>query len=251
MNLGRGPCIVSSMYSANKTLRKVKATVSRYEMIQPGDLVVVGVSGGPDSVCLLHILQRLKKELEMALLVAHFDHGLRPGEDDSETRFVASLAASMGLPFETEKARSLLRRTAGSLEEAARNARYRYLEKLRKKHDARKIALAHQLNDQAETILMRLLRGSGPSGLGGIPPSRDRVIIRPLIEISRKEIETYIKGQSLSYVTDSSNLQPLFLRIGSVSSFFPCLRNTSLAWWNAWPKRPGSCGMKTITSNRS
>jgi tRNA(Ile)-lysidine synthase len=200
------------MYSAKKTLQKVRATISRYEMIQPGDLVVVAVSGGPDSVCLLHILHTLKEELGMGLLAAHYDHGLRPGEDASETRFVASLAESMSLPFETEKTGSLLRRKTASLEEAARNARYRFLEKVRKKHRAQKIALAHQLNDQAETVLMRLLRGSGPSGLGGIPPCRDQVIIRPLIEINRKEVEAYISAQNLSYVIDSSNLQASFLR---------------------------------------
>jgi tRNA(Ile)-lysidine synthase len=223
----RAPCAgtVLSMNLANKTLRKVKATLSRYEMIQPGDLIVVGVSGGPDSVCLLHILHRLKNELKVALLVAHFDHGLRPGEDAPETRFVASLAESMGLPFETEKARSLLRQSIGSQEEAARNARYRFLEKMRKRHGAREIALAHHLNDQAETILMRLLRGSGPSGLGGIPPCRDRVIIRPLIEINRKEVEAYVKAQGLSYVTDSSNLQTLFLRNRIRIELLPLLEN--------------------------
>ena len=200
------------MDSAQKILKKVKATISRYEMFQPGDLVVVAVSGGPDSVCLLHILHTLRKELGINLLVAHYDHGLRPGEDASETRLVTSLAESMGVLFETEKAKSLLRRRTPSLEEAARNARYRFLEKVRREHDAQKIALAHQLNDQAETVLMRLLRGSGPSGLGGIPPCRDQVIIRPLIEISRKEVEAYIKARKLSYVVDSSNLQASFLR---------------------------------------
>ena len=200
------------MDSAQKILKKVKATISRYEMFQPGDLVVVAVSGGPDSVCLLHILHTLRKELGINLLVAHYDHGLRPGEDASETRFVTSLAESMAVPFETERAKSLLHRRTPSLEEAARNARYRFLEKVRREHDAQKIALAHQLNDQAETVLMRMLRGSGPSGLGGIPPCRDQVIVRPLIEVSRKEVEAYIKARKVSYVVDSSNLQASFLR---------------------------------------
>lgn len=203
---------IRTMYSPRETVRKVKATISRYEMFRPEDLVVVAVSGGPDSVCLLHILHALKEELGISILAAHYDHGLRPGEDTSETRFVASLAESLSAPLETEKGRSLVRRKRASLEETARNARYRFLEKVRKKHDAQKIALAHQLNDQAETVLMRLLRGSGPSGLGGIPPCRDRVIVRPLIEIGRKEVESYIKARALSYVVDSSNLQASFLR---------------------------------------
>lgn len=200
------------MHYAQKTLHKVKATISRYEMFKPGELVVVALSGGPDSVCLLHILHSLKEQLGISLVAAHYDHGLRPSEDASETRFVTSLAGSMAVPFETEKARSLLRRRTASVEEAARNARYHFLERVMKKHGAQKVALAHQLNDQAETVLMRLLRGSGSSGLGGIPPCRDRVIVRPLIEISRKEIEAYIKARNLSYVVDSSNLQTSFLR---------------------------------------
>jgi tRNA(Ile)-lysidine synthase len=212
--LHHGRCAVYhfAMYSTNKTLQKVKATISRYEMIQPRDLVIVGVSGGPDSVCLLHILQRLKKELGAALLVAHFDHGLRPGEDEDETRFVSSLADSMSLPFETEKAKSSLRQKTGSVEEAARNARYYFLDKVRVKHRAQKIALGHNLNDQAETIIMRLLRGSGPSGLTGIPPSRDGTIIRPLIELERREIDTYLRAGRVAHVTDSSNLKADFLR---------------------------------------
>jgi tRNA(Ile)-lysidine synthase len=209
--------------STNKTLRKVKAAISRYRMIQPGDLVVVAVSGGPDSVCLLHVLQRLKKELFISLLVAHFDHGLRPGEDEAETKVVSALAESMKLPFETGKIKSSLRPKTGSLEEAAREARYHFLERVRGKHGAQKIALAHQLNDQAETVLMRLLRGSGSSGLAGIPPCRDEVIIRPLIEINRKEVEAYVKTQGLPYVTDSSNLRAPYLRNRIRLDVFPHL----------------------------
>jgi len=193
------------MHSPEKTLRKVKATISRYKMIQPGDLVVAAVSGGPDSVCLLHILHELKDKLLLHLVVAHFDHGLRPDEDESETSFVRELAGSLELPFETAKGHLLAKETAGSREEAARNARYAFLERVRKRHKAQKVALGHNLNDQAETILMRLLRGSGPSGLTGIPPCRDGSIIRPLIEIERHEIEKYLKAKKLPSVMDSSN----------------------------------------------
>jgi tRNA(Ile)-lysidine synthase len=181
-------------------------------MISEGDAVIVAVSGGPDSVSLLHILHELKDELQLRLVLAHFDHGLRPAEDDSETSFVLGLAASLKLPFETAKGRLLAKKTRGSREEAARNARYAFLEKVRKKHKAQKIALGHNLNDQAETVLMRLLRGSGPSGLTGIPPCRDGCIIRPLIEIERSEIENYLKAKKLASVTDSSNLHTAYLR---------------------------------------
>jgi tRNA(Ile)-lysidine synthase len=200
------------MYSPSQTLNKVKATLSRYEMLQPGDLVVVAVSGGPDSVCLVHILHKLEDAFDFHLIVAHFDHGLRPAEDDAETHFVSTLADSMKIPFETAKGRLLEKKAKGSKEEAARNARYAFLEMVRKKCNARKVALGHNLNDQAETILMRLLRGSGPSGLTGIPPCRDGSIIRPLIEIDRLEIEKYLKAEKLAFVTDSSNLATDYLR---------------------------------------
>ncbi len=194
------------------TITKVKETIIRYRMLDPGDLCIVGVSGGPDSVCLLDILHELRGELEIGLVVAHFEHGLREKEDEAETRFVRRLAASMALAFETEKASLLREGVTSSVEERARNARYAFFERLKDNLDAQKIALGHNLNDQAETVLMRLLRGSGPSGLTGIPPSRENTIIRPLIEIKREEIESYLKARDLSYVVDSSNLQTDYLR---------------------------------------
>jgi tRNA(Ile)-lysidine synthase len=181
-------------------------------MISDGDCVIVAVSGGPDSVCLLHLLHELMDELDIHLVVAHFDHGLRPAEDETETAFVRRLAESLKLPFETAKGHLLAKKARGSREEVARNARYAFLERVRRKHKAQKIALGHNLNDQAETVLMRLLRGSGTSGLTGIPPFRDNNIIRPLIEIKRPEIEHYLKSKKLASVTDSSNLKTDYLR---------------------------------------
>jgi tRNA(Ile)-lysidine synthase len=200
------------MNPIRETVRKVKETISRYKMLDPGDLCIVGVSGGPDSVCLLHILHELREELEIGLIVAHYDHGLREKEDEAETQFVRRLATTMALPFETEKTSLLREGITSSMEERARNARYAFFEKLKDKLYAQKIAVGHNLNDQAETVLMRLLRGSGPSGLTGIPPSREDTIIRPLIEIKREEIESYLKTNDLSYVLDSSNLQTDYLR---------------------------------------
>lgn len=200
------------MNSSSHTVRKVRETILRYRMLDPGDLCVVGVSGGPDSVCLLHILHELSEEFEIGLVVAHLDHGLREREDEAETRFVRRLASSMALAFETEKASLLREGIASSLEERARNARYAFFGKLKDKLGAQKIALGHNLNDQAETVLMRLLRGSGPSGLTGIPPIRGNTIIRPLIEVKREEIESYLKARDLSYVMDSSNLETDYLR---------------------------------------
>jgi tRNA(Ile)-lysidine synthase len=181
-------------------------------MIRAGDRIVVAVSGGPDSVCLLDILQELKDELEVELVVAHFDHGLRPGEDEAEKRFVESLAVALTLQFEAKQADPGMDQGGASLEERARHARYQFLEEVKEKFSAQKIAIGHNLNDQAETVLMRLLRGSGPSGLAGIPPCREKKIIRPLLEINRGEIESYLERKGLTHMTDSSNLQPYYLR---------------------------------------
>jgi len=199
------------MDMSKETIKKVRETIIRYGMTDPGDLLVVAVSGGPDSVCLLDILNQLSDDLEVRLVVAHFNHGLRQAEDEHETRLVRKLAESMDLPFETEKT-SLLGEGSASMEERARDARYEFFEKVRERSHARKIAVGHNLNDQAETVLMRLLRGSGPSGLAGIPPIRDNRIIRPLIEVKREDIESYIAARGLPYAIDSSNLDIRYLR---------------------------------------
>jgi tRNA(Ile)-lysidine synthase len=200
------------MESKDFLMRDVEKTISRYGMLDPGDLVVVAVSGGPDSVCILHLLHELRDSLKIDLVVAHYDHGLRPDEDEYETQFVHRLAESMNLRFETEKAHSLNGGDAATNEEKARDARYAFLEKVMDKLQAQKIALGHNLNDQAETVIMRFLRGSGPSGLAGIPPIREQKIIRPLIEIKREQILSYLTSRELSHVLDSSNLETKYLR---------------------------------------
>ncbi len=192
-------------------IKRVRSTIDKYQMIVPFEKIVVGISGGPDSVCLLHILYRLKDELKIELIGAHFDHGLRPGEDEKETEFVRSLVESLGIPFEYGNAEKDIRKEKGSLEEKARIERYRFLENIREKYNAQKIALGHNMNDQAETIIMRLLRGSGITGLRGIPPIRDK-IIRPIIDLTREEIIYYLNTEGLKYVTDSSNMDITFLR---------------------------------------
>jgi len=193
-------------------------------MINRGDKVIVAVSGGPDSICLLDILNRLSHDLEISLIVAHYNHGLRKDEDECETQLVRNIAALLGIPFEVEKASGHLKNSS-SLEEKARGARYAFLEKIRNKHGAQKIAVGHNLNDQAETVLMRLLRGSGPSGLAGIPPVRDGIIIRPLIEIKRDEIMHHIKGTSLPFAMDSSNSDKRHLRNRMRLELVPMLLN--------------------------
>lgn len=192
-------------------------------MLQPGDRVIVAVSGGPDSVCLLDVLYGLKDDLELELVIAHFNHGLRPGEDEAETQFVSSLAVSLGLAFESKRAETLSP-GGSSLEEKARRARYGFLEETREKHRAHRIAIGHNLNDQAETFLMRLLRGSGPLGLSGIPPLRDKSVIRPLINVSREEIISHLRERGLSYVTDPTNADGRYLRNSIRLEVLPFLR---------------------------
>ena len=207
-------CTVPGSYMdpVKKIVKKVENTIIGYRMLERGDRVIVAVSGGADSVCLLDILFTLKEILGLTLMVAHFDHGLRPDEDEYETDFVKSLAASFDCNFVTKKAARSLKPGNASLEEKARDVRYRFLNEIKERLSAQKIATGHNLNDQAETVLMRLLRGSGPSGLSGIPPVRDTHIIRPLIEVTRNEIESYLSSKGLSHITDSSNSETRHLR---------------------------------------
>ncbi|HOP46533.1 MAG TPA: tRNA lysidine(34) synthetase TilS [Desulfobacteraceae bacterium] len=206
-----------------KTIRRVRNTILKHKMLDRGDSVIVAVSGGPDSVCLLDILSELKSYFNVELTVAHFDHGLRPGEDEAETLLVQSLARSLNLTFETAMASMESGISGASLEEKARDARYLYLEQLRLKLSADKIAVGHNMNDQAETVLMRLLRGSGLSGLSGIPPFREGIVIRPLIELTRGEIESFLKQRGLRYAIDSSNLKNNHLRNRIRNELIPSL----------------------------
>jgi tRNA(Ile)-lysidine synthase len=205
-------------------VEKVKATIFKYEMIEPGDRVVVAVSGGPDSVCLLDVLCRLRESMSMTLFVAHLNHGLRPDEDRLESRFVNNLADSRGLPCRVGCI-THLRLGDPSLEDKARESRYRFLEESRRVFSAQRIALGHTMTDQAETFMMRLLRGSGPHGMGAIPPRRDNRFIRPLIELSRGQVLSYLEQRGLDFMEDSSNRDPRFLRNRIRKTLFPVLRS--------------------------
>ncbi|MBW1819515.1 MAG: tRNA lysidine(34) synthetase TilS [Deltaproteobacteria bacterium] len=213
------------MNSDSKILGSVERAIAGHGMISRGDGVVVGLSGGPDSVCLLHVLYRLSALLGIRLVAAHFDHGLRPAEDENETRFTTDLAQSLNLPVDSGKWASVQISVKGSMEERARDARYLFLEAVKRKFGCRRIALGHTLDDQAETVLMRLLRGSGPAGLSGIPPCREGGIIRPLIDIRRSDVEAYLARNGLSYVTDSSNSERHILRNRIRLDLLPVLKD--------------------------
>jgi tRNA(Ile)-lysidine synthase len=187
-------------------LSRVKKTIEKYKMLRPGDRVVAGVSGGADSICLLHILLQLR-ECSTDIIVAHLDHGIRGKEAKRDLLFVKRTALSLGLKFEPGEADvpRFKKESNMTLEEAARVLRYRFLEETRRKFGADKIATAHTLDDQAETVLMRLMRGSGARGLSGIPPVSKGVIIRPLIETTRQEIEKYLESKGIGWIEDSTN----------------------------------------------
>ena len=191
-------------------------------MLSPGDGVLVAVSGGPDSVALLNVLWKLKDEFDLRLEVAHLEHGIRGEEAREDARFVAGMADKLALPFhlkELELPKIKAERGKGNLEEMAREARRRYFAVLAAERNIGKVALGHTRDDQAETFLMRFLRGSGRKGLTGMASvsslseiEGSPVLVRPLIETSRQEIENYLAAEKLEYRLDRTNLDPTLLR---------------------------------------
>jgi tRNA(Ile)-lysidine synthase len=197
-----------------KILRAVEHTIDTCRMVQAGDALLVAVSGGPDSVALIHILMDLAPKFSFQIAMAHLNHCLRDDESERDETFVVSLAEQLELPVHVEKqdVRRYQNSHHLSLEEAARQVRYRFYHAIAAKFGYEKIALGHHSDDNAELILMYLLRGSGPLGMSGIPPVRNDKIIRPLIDIQRTEIMDYIAVKGLDYVVDSSNRDSQYLR---------------------------------------
>lgn len=194
-------------------LEKVRHTIKKYSMLSGGEKVLIALSGGPDSVCLLHILRELSDELHLALAAVYIDHGLRPDETPREIRFCADLCSDLGLDFlkrEIAVKESPLVREMGK-QAAARELRYRALQEAAFEVQADRIATAHHKNDLAETVIINLLRGSGLKGLGGMSPVRKN-IIRPLLDIGKEEIEAYLSSHNIRSMTDSSNLENDYLR---------------------------------------
>jgi tRNA(Ile)-lysidine synthase len=194
-------------------------------MLSGDEKVLIGLSGGPDSVCLLHILHELKVQFRLDLNAVYIDHGLRPAETGGELKFCGDLCKSLKIPFSTKTVpvRSYAKEQKMNLQEAARNLRYMAFEETAYESGCRKIALGHTADDQAETLLMHLFRGSGTTGLAGIPPVRKN-IIRPLIDIEKKDIEKYLADSRIGYITDSSNLRQAYLRNRIRLSFMPVIR---------------------------
>lgn len=194
-------------------LKTVLKTVANYKMFGHGDSVLVGVSGGPDSVALLHILWELAPRFSLRLGVAHFNHGLRGEAADQDGRFVAALSRSLGLPCHSAKqdVHAYQRQHGLSPESAARTLRYRFYEQTASQGDFDRVALGHHRDDNAEQVLLYLIRGGGTSGLSGIQPVRGR-FIRPLFDADRAGILEYLASRKAAWVEDASNQDRRFLR---------------------------------------
>jgi tRNA(Ile)-lysidine synthase len=206
--------------------KKIKRFIEKHQMLFPGNRALVAVSGGADSVALLHILHDLKKKLEISLEVAHLQHGIRGEEGEEDARFVAGLAKRLGLVCHV-KAIDLpqMKRTSGkgSLEEMGRLERYRFFAEIADRRELDAVATAHTVDDQAETFIMRLFRGAARTGLAGMAPvryldggpergSRNVLLIRPLLNATRREVMELLDQRKLSFRFDRSNADLFYLR---------------------------------------
>ena len=197
-------------------LNKLAAFLEENRMLQPGDELVCAVSGGADSVALLFAMYLLKDKLNIHLSAAHFNHHLRGAESDRDARFVEDLCGGLGIPLYMGEG-TVVPGEKG-LEAAARDARYAFLKGL-----PGKIATAHTADDNAETVLLHLVRGTGLKGLGGIPPVSGR-LLRPMLTVTRREVEDFLREYSLKHVEDSSNESSAFLRNRIRHEVMPLLR---------------------------
>ncbi|MCP4643939.1 MAG: tRNA lysidine(34) synthetase TilS, partial [bacterium] len=194
-------------------IERVKNTIERHGMIGPGETVLVAVSGGPDSMALLHILRELGHTIE----VAHLDHQTRDGASAADAAFVQGQAAQMGLPchLKSNPVAKEASQSSLSFEEYARNVRYEFLFHTAHARDCAALATGHHANDQVETVLMRFLRGTTARGLAGIPPVGDREgvrLVRPLLDCTREEIEAYVTERGIETRCDHTNTDPRYLR---------------------------------------
>lgn len=203
----------------------IRQTVSEYNLLQKGDSVLIGLSGGADSVCLTHALYSLKDIFGIKLYTVHINHGIRGEEAERDQKFAADFSKSLGIKCFIIKLDipQIASKNGDSEETAGRKARYEIFDRLCVEHNITKIATAHNKNDNAETILMNFMRGSSVKGLCGIPCRRDN-IIRPILNVSRDMIEEYCKYNNLEYVTDSTNLSNDYTRNKIRNILIPMIR---------------------------
>ena len=192
---------------------KVLKTIKKYELIKSGDNIVLGISGGPDSICMLYILNSLKKDLNFNIYVAHINHMLRENAKLDE-EYVKNTCEKLNITVYIKhiKIKEIAEKEKRGIEETGRKVRYKFFEEILRKTNSNKIATAHNLNDSIETIILNIIRGTGISGLAGIEPIRENKFIRPLIECERKEIEEYCKLNKLEPRIDESNYENKYNR---------------------------------------
>lgn len=204
--------------------RRILSTIREYLMFQPGERVGVAVSGGADSVALFTILEELRNKLGISLCVLHFNHQLRPAEADADEAFVKELALRSGAPFHSARrdVAAEAKRHGWNLEDAGRRLRYQFFAEVAREAGAAKIATAHTADDQAETILARIIRGSGIKGLGSIQPKMT-FVVRPLLEVRRHELRNYLAKRGQTWREDASNQDLRQLRARLRHQFLPQL----------------------------
>lgn len=206
---------------------RVLRTIRRHELLPPGSRVLVGLSGGSDSVALLHLLLEVQGEAGFCVSgVAHVHHGLRGEQADRDEAFCRSMAAALGLPVQVERldVRGRARAEGRSLEDAARDARAEALARAAERASCDRIAVGHTRDDQAETVLLRLLRGAGTRGLRGIHPRRGATV-RPLLEVARQELRDWLLGRGIPFVEDETNMDLRFRRNAVRHRVMPVLRD--------------------------
>ena len=207
-------------------IKQAVTAIQKYAMFSGEEKILIGISGGPDSVCLTTVLHLLKERYRTELHALYVDHGLRPQETPEEIRLCKSICEKYGIPLlvKVVDVQACVSEEKSNKQEAARKLRYAAYEETAFDLKADKIALGHTADDQAETFLMRLIRGTGTTGLAGIPPTRN-MIIRPLIECGKKEIELYLKSLKIDYAVDSSNLSADYTRNSIRMNLLPLLHS--------------------------
>ncbi len=205
---------------------KFLKTVKENNLIQANDVIVVGVSGGPDSIALLYCLNKFKNMLNYKIVCAHINHLIREDSTDDE-KFVENICDKLQIPFykKRENIIELSKKLKKGTEETGREVRYNFFDEVYKKQKANKIAIAHNRNDNAETMLLNIIRGSGMSGLEGIQAEEYGKYIRPLIDVSREDIENYCKKYDLNPRIDSTNKENIYTRNVIRNEVLPILRS--------------------------
>ncbi len=195
-------------------IKRVREFIENEGLLAPGDSVLAAVSGGPDSMALLHALTELRDDLRFTMAVAHLNHGLRGDDSEKDSAFVGELCEELGLTctIESVDTRAAAKSSRLSVEEAARELRYDFLKETALRGGLNKIATGHTMDDQAETVLMRLIRGAGVRGLSAMKPCSEGVFIRPLLATCRSEVLTFLEERKISYREDPSNRDTTFLR---------------------------------------